>query len=111
MKSLFELCKPRDDVFRDDTRDDALDLANLTDGSIDVNTFFEENYITDGMRNLIDLAFQRFTGKGAGGLIRLKQSMGGGKIHNMITLALLAQHPELRSNVPADIIHGFNKPV
>ncbi|WP_297965594.1 DUF499 domain-containing protein [uncultured Anaerovibrio sp.] len=111
MKSLYDLCTPRRDIFDDNLHDDALDLANLKDGSIDVDKFFEETYITEGMHTLIDISFQRFAGIGARGLIRLKQSMGGGKTHNMITLALLAQHPELRKNVPSDIIHGFDKPV
>lgn len=96
MKSLYELCQPRADVFEDKHQDDVLDLANLTEDSIDADLFFEETYFTDGMKQLVDLAFQRFAGIGATGLIRLKQAMGGGKTHNMITLGLLAKHPELR---------------
>lgn len=101
MKSLYELCQPRADVFEDKHQDDVLDLANLTEDSIDADLFFEETYFTDGMKQLVDLAFQRFAGIGATGLIRLKQAMGGGKTHNMITLGLLAKHPELREkNMP-----------
>ena len=111
MKSLFELCIPRADVFDDAQQNDALDLTNLAEGSIDSKKFFEENYVTDGMKQLVDLAFQRFAGIGATGLIRLKQAMGGGKTHNMIALGLLAQHPELRRNVPAEITHGVTKPI
>ena len=106
MKSLYELCVPRSDVFEDTQLNDALDLADLAEGSIDAKKFFEENYITDGMKQLVDLAFQRFAKKGATGLIRLKQAMGGGKTHNMIALGLLAEHPELRNNFPAEVIHG-----
>lgn len=111
MKNLFELCKPREDVFTKQQQDDALDLANLSDGSIDENLFFEETYVTDGMKQLIDVAFQRFAGVGPTGLIRLKQAMGGGKTHNMVALGLLAKHPELRKNVPDNIIHGVDKPI
>lgn len=111
MKSLYELCQVRQDVFLDNQQDDALDLANLVDGSIDAKKFFSENYITEGMNTLVDMAFQRFSGTGARGLIRLKQSMGGGKTHNMIALALLAKYPALREAVPANIIHDFKDEV
>ena len=111
MKSLYELCVPRSDVFEDAQSNDALDLTNLAEGSIDSKKFFEENYVTDGMKQLVDLAFQRFAGKGATGLIRLKQAMGGGKTHNMIALGLLAEHPELRKNLPSEIIHGVKSKV
>ena len=96
MKTLYELCKPRQDVFDDRHQDDALDLANLTDGSIDADLFFEETYFTEGMKQLVNAAFMRFAGKGSDGLICLKQAMGGGKTHNMVTLGLLAQHPEIK---------------
>jgi len=111
MKSLYELCVPREDVFVDDQVNDALDLADLKNGKIDADRFFEETYVTDGMKELIDNAFQRFSGIGSTGLVRLRQAMGGGKTHNMIALGLLAQYPELRSNMPKDIIHGFNKKI
>ena len=111
MKTLYELCKPRTDIFEDSKQDDALDLANLMDNSIDAENFFEETYITEGMNTLIDITFQRFAGKGSRGLIRLKQSMGGGKTHNMIAAALLAQRPELRKYVPNTILHGVDKTI
>lgn len=111
MKTIYELCKPRPDIFNEFQQDDALDLANLTDNSINVDTFFEETYITEGMHTLIDVTFQRFAGKGTRGLIRLKQSMGGGKTHNMITVSLLAQYPELRKYAPSNILHGVDKPI
>src|SRR5699024_6255151 len=45
---------------------------------------------------VFDTAFERFEGKAASGLIKLTQSMGGGKTHNMVALGLLAQNPFLR---------------
>ena len=111
MKTLYELCKPRQDVFDDRHQDDALDLANLTDGSIDADLFFEETYFTEGMKQLVNAAFMRFAGKGSDGLICLKQAMGGGKTHNMVTLGLLAQHPELRNKVAAAYTHGVDKEI
>lgn len=99
MKSLFELCKPRENVFNETKRDDTLDLSNLIDNSINADDFFNETYITDGMKQLFDTAFRRFEGKGANGLIKLTQSMGGGKTHGLIALGLLAKHPEIRKKI------------
>lgn len=79
MKSLFEACKPRDSVFDETKRDDTLDLANLIDNSIDAEAFFNETFITEGMQLLFDTAFKRFEGKATSGLVKLTQSMGGGK--------------------------------
>ncbi len=108
MKNLFELCKPREDVFKEFQQDDALDLANLADNSIDAKLFFDETYVTSGMNDLVDKAFSRFAGVGTTGLIRLKQAMGGGKTHNMVALGLLARYPEYRKYMQKDSIHGVS---
>ena len=55
MKTLYELCKPRQDVFDDRHQDDALDLANLTDGSIDADLFFEGGWKIINVRNTAQL--------------------------------------------------------
>lgn len=99
LKSLFELCKPRQSVFDEAKRYDTLDLSNLIDGTINAEDFFRETYITDGMKQLFDTAFRRFDGKSASGLIKLTQSMGGGKTHNMVALGLLAKYPKIRNKV------------
>jgi len=99
MKSVAELCKPRTSVFVDTTRDDVLNLSNLIEGNIDVDKFFEENYTTKGMEMLFQTAFTRFQGKSATGVIKLTQAMGGGKTHNMLALALLAQNSEWRTKL------------
>lgn len=99
MKSLFEACKPRESVFDETKRDDTLDLANLIDNSIDAEAFFNETFITEGMQLLFDTAFKRFEGKATSGLVKLTQSMGGGKTHNMVALGLLAQKPSIRKKI------------
>lgn len=96
MKTLFEACNPRASVFDETKRDDTLDLANLIDDSVDAEAFFNETYVTEGMQLLFDTAFKRFEGKGTSGIVKLTQSMGGGKTHNMVALGLLAQNPEIR---------------
>src|ERR671924_195135 len=103
MKSLAQLCKPRQSVFDHNRRDVVLDLTDLLEDRINPGEFFEENYFTDGMRRLLREAFRRFAGQSAQGVFVLTQAMGGGKTHNMIALGLLAKHPELRHTVMGDL--------
>ena len=100
MKTLFELCKPRESVFDETKREDVLNLSDLKEGNIDCATFFEENYITDGMSTLLVTAFNRFIKQGQTGLVKLTQVMGGGKTHNMLALGLLAQTRRNKSQNP-----------
>lgn len=62
MKTLKQLCTPRQSVFDRSRRDVVLDLTDLIDreGHIDPYEFFEENYFTDGMKRLLREAFRRF---------------------------------------------------
>ena len=103
MKSLAQLCKPRQSVFDHNRRDVVLDLTDLAENHIDPSEFFEENYFTVGMRHLLREAFRRFAGKSPQGIFVLSQAMGDGKTHNMITLGLLAKHPALRHAVMGDL--------
>lgn len=99
MKTVAELCKPRDSVFLDTARDDTLDLTNLTDGKIDIDKFFNENYKTKGMELLLYTAFKRFKGESDTGVFKLTQAMGGGKTHNMLALAFLAKDKQWRRKI------------
>jgi len=99
MRTLFELCKPRKSVFDETKREDVLNLSDLLEGNIECASFFEENYTTGGMQTLFDTAFNRFINQGQTGVVKLTQSMGGGKTHNMLALGLLAANPEFRSKV------------
>jgi predicted AAA+ superfamily ATPase len=99
MQFVSALCTPRESVFSDTTRDDVLNLSDLIEGKIDVAKFFNENFKTQGMEILFETAFKRFSGKSDTGVIKLTQAMGGGKTHNMLALALLAQNPEWRGKV------------
>jgi len=96
MQTIKELCKPRENVFLDTTRDDVLNLSDLIENNIVPSKFFEENFKTKGMEILFDTAFKRFSGKSDTSVIKLTQAMGGGKTHNMIALALLAKNVDLR---------------
>lgn len=99
MKTLFELCKPRDSVFSEIKRDDVLNLSDLVENRINPYDFFDENFITQGMNILFEAGFKRFKRQSSTGVIKLTQAMGGGKTHNMLALGLLAKYPEFRARV------------
>jgi predicted AAA+ superfamily ATPase len=113
MKTLRQLCGPRQSVFDRNRRDVVLDLTDLIDDRITASAFFEENYLTDGMKRLLREAFGRFEGTSDQGVFVLTQAMGGGKTHNMIALGLLAKHPKLRRQVMGefDEVHDALGPV
>jgi len=102
MKTLYEACVPRESVFDEKRREDVLDLTDLIEGRINPESFFEESYLTNGMEILLKTAFKRLAGESETGLIKLTQSMGGGKTHNMIALGLLAKYPQYRKKVMGD---------
>lgn len=102
MKSLYDLCKPRESVFSETKRDDVLNLSDLIDNRINPHDFFSENYITQGMHILFETAFKRYKRQSSTGVIKLTQAMGGGKTHNMLALGLLSMHPEFRQRVLGD---------
>jgi hypothetical protein len=95
MESLKKLCIPR----KLEHEADVQDIKDLIENRIDPSQFFETNYKTQGMAVLFNTAFERFKGKSQQQLIKLTQSMGGGKTHNMISLGLLAKHPEFRTQI------------
>ena len=45
MQTIKTLCKPRDSVFTDATRDDVLNLSDLLEEKIDPNKFFNETAV------------------------------------------------------------------
>jgi hypothetical protein len=100
MKSLKELCTPRQSVFAADRRATVLNLDTLLKGEVKATEFFEENFFTNGMHTLVDRAFRHLGGSGTGSpVFLLSQAMGGGKTHSMIALGLLARDPDLRRKV------------
>jgi hypothetical protein len=93
-------CIPRQSVFDRNRRDIVLDLSDFLENKIDGDKFFEENFITSGMKTLFEKTFARMENRGdQASTFLLTQSMGGGKTHNMIALGLLAKNPALRERV------------
>ncbi|PHS35622.1 MAG: glycosyl transferase [Alkaliphilus sp.] len=111
MKTIKRALTVRDSVFDETKRDDTLDLSNLTDKNIDVKRFFDETFITEGMKLLFDTAFKRFRGQSDSGIIKLTQAMGGGKTHNMLALGLLATNLEYRSSILGGRYKSFDKEI
>lgn len=101
--SLKQVCTPRQSVFDSQRRDTVLDINDLIKDKIDPAEFLEENFITEGMKTLLEQGFRRLEGKSNQGVFKLKQAMGGGKTHNLLTLGLLAKHPEYRQKVMGKI--------
>ncbi|SIT51341.1 conserved hypothetical protein [Paraburkholderia piptadeniae] len=98
--TLNAQCIPRQSVFDRNRRDIVLDLSDFLEGKIDGEKFFEENFITGGMKTLFEKTFARLENHGdQASTFLLTQSMGGGKTHNMIALGLLAKYPALRQKV------------
>jgi hypothetical protein len=80
-------CTPRQSVFDRNRRDIVLDLSDFLEGKIEGEKFFEENFITSGMKTLFEKTFARLENRGdQASTFLLTQSMGGGKTHNMIAL-------------------------
>ncbi len=98
-KTLEQACTPRRSVFDPAIRDTVYNIDELN--RIDAARFFAENYVTDGMRQLLTETFKRLEGKSqsSSGAFLLSQAMGGGKTHNLIALGLLAADPRLRAEV------------
>ncbi|MCY4014266.1 MAG: DUF499 domain-containing protein [Gammaproteobacteria bacterium] len=106
MLTIKQACQPRPGTFDPARRDTVLDLGDLVEGRIDAAEFFEENYITEGMRTLLTEGFRRLEGQSSQGVFKLTQAMGGGKTHNLLALGLLAQNPAHR----ASVMGGFYTP-
>jgi hypothetical protein len=106
MKSLKQACKPRPSVFEFAKRDTVHTIEDLLKNRVDPTLFFEENYLTAGMKELLEKGFRRLEGNSEQGVFKLCQAMGGGKTHNLIALGLLAKYPEFRNQV----MSSFYKP-
>jgi hypothetical protein len=99
MRTLFELCVPRDDVQQGTIRESefAADLALVLREKApkeyqDAATFFANTHPTDGLKRLLDNISRRLSGAGgeASAIFRLDTQYGGGKTHALIALAHVA---------------------
>lgn len=101
MRTVFEACKPREEVITGELVDDlfAAELTPVITGKApdvykDPPTFFANTYPTQGLQALIREVFSRLSGEGGNPLIRLETTFGGGKSHGLIALYHLAIAPD-----------------
>jgi hypothetical protein len=99
MKTIFDLCQPREEVLLGSLSEDifAARLKDVMDGTgesvySDPRLFFENTYPTSGLKTLITDALGRLVGDASGknAIIRLETAFGGGKTHNLIALYHIA---------------------
>ncbi len=110
MKSIFDLCIPRDEVLKGELREDifAARLKDVMDATADPvyqdpATFFENTFPTSGLKTLLNDALGRLVGNAAGknAIIRLETAFGGGKTHNLIALYHVASGKTPSASVAA----------
>ena len=108
MKTLFEICEPREDVLRGAVRESefAADLALVLRGKApaeyqDPATFFANTHPTAGLRRLLENVSRRLSGVGgeASAIFRLDTQYGGGKTHSLIALAHIANDAKVVANL------------
>ncbi len=83
-----------------------LDLVHRGIGSseyTDPIDFYRRTFITDGLKDLIRIALQRFNSQSAEPVIELQTNFGGGKTHSMLALYHLC------SGVPLDQLPGLEE--
>ena len=95
MKTIFDLCDPRQDVVEGRMRDEefAADLASVVNGTAPreygaPHVFFRHTHPTRGLRSLLETVCKRLSGAGGemNSVIRLDTQYGGGKTHGLIAL-------------------------
>lgn len=96
MQTVFDLCRPREDVLSGRLRDEefAADLSAVTSPEHKVReysdpaVFFRNTYPTRGLRALLETVCRRLSGAGGemNSVIRLDTQFGGGKTHSLIAL-------------------------
>ncbi len=86
----------------------AADLQQVHDGRADATgygnpvSFFNQTYITPGIRTLLVNALKRLGGNGGDPVIQTKTGFGGGKTHSLIALYHLVKSTDALLNPPPD---------
>ena len=86
----------------------AADLQQVHDGRADATeygnpvSFFNQTYITPGIRTLLVNSLKRLAGNGGDPVIQTKTGFGGGKTHSLIALYHLVKSSDALINPPPD---------
>ena len=104
-----EVIQPNDDVRSGafQQAEFAADLQEVYDGSAkeaygNPVAFFNQTYVTPGLRSLLVSTLKRLAGKGGDPVIQTKTGFGGGKTHSLIALYHLVNSPRALLDLPDD---------
>jgi len=68
----------------------------------DAELFFKKTYLTNGLKNLLDVVEKRLNGRGGDPVIQIQTPFGGGKTHALIAL----YHRAMQRNITPVVIVG-----
>ena len=110
LTSWREVIRPNTDVIEGTFRKSefAADLQEVFEGRAktpeygETEIFFNQTYITPGLRELLVNTWKRLGGKGGNPVIQLKTGFGGGKTHSLIALYHLINGASILRDLPAD---------
>ena len=110
LKSWRDVIRPNTDVIEGSFRKSefAADLQEVFEGNAktpeygETEIFFNQTYITPGLRELLVNTLKRLGGKGGNPVIQLKTGFGGGKTHSLIALYHLVTGINILRELPAE---------
>ena len=105
-----DVIRPNTDVIEGTFRKSefAADLQEVFEGKAktpeygETDIFFNQTYITPGLKLLLVNTLKRLSGKGGDPVIQLKTGFGGGKTHSLIALYHLVTGINILRELPAD---------
>ena len=110
LTSWRDVIRPNNDVIEGTFRKSefAANLQEVFEGKAkteeygETDIFFNQTYITPGLRQLLVNTLKRLAGKGGDPVIQLKTGFGGGKTHSLIALYHLITGANILRKLPAD---------
>ena len=110
LKSWRDVIRPNTDVIQGTFRKSefAADLQEVFEGRAktpeygETEIFFNQTYITPGLRQLLVNTLKRLGGKDGDPVIQLKTGFGGGKTHSLIALYHLVTGINILRTLPAE---------
>ena len=109
MKPFAQIAVPHEDIAKGRLTMDvfAADLWQVAQGKApddyrDPDLFFKKTFITDGLKNILEIAKARLEGKSGDSIIQLQTPFGGGKTHTLISL----YHKAKEWNANVTVIDG-----
>ena len=88
MKAVKEACQLQPKALNISVADQVEKLDEIINNT-NADDYFNKTFITHGMLELLTQGIARLAGKSNNAIFHLKQAMGGGKTHTLITFGLL----------------------